>query len=311
MSKVFTSLFNDLSELGVLVADTQDLLSQLPGDKLVEFQLTQLKHRQNEILSELKSLSLSERRQVLLYHFESPFESGVSISDMANSLNSLSNLLSSISTKHLSYSSPPELEFRAVVNQSFGLLFTSKQSEQIEVGDMIGDYNKSEQIINGLLMMTSELNNEDNIASVFHQKNWNKDTITAIKKFYDSICATGKTVSIEWVSPFQESQSKVVKITTERAKVISAFVKEKNVIPDETVALYGELGGISIYKKSIEFLQDGETTPITAKCPDDMLDTLPDLKIKHSYHITFKVRCSLDAPTETVKKTYYLKEIKE
>ena len=46
-------LVNDMeirdSELGVLISDTQDLLKQVPGDTIVEFQLKQLKHRQSEL----------------------------------------------------------------------------------------------------------------------------------------------------------------------------------------------------------------------------------------------------------------------
>lgn len=49
MYRNLSSLLNELSELGVLISDTQDLLKQVPGDTIVEFQLEQLKHRQSEL----------------------------------------------------------------------------------------------------------------------------------------------------------------------------------------------------------------------------------------------------------------------
>ena len=52
MYRNLSSLLNELSELGVLISDTQDLLKQVPGDTIVEFQLEQLKHRQSELNSE-------------------------------------------------------------------------------------------------------------------------------------------------------------------------------------------------------------------------------------------------------------------
>ena len=55
MYRNLSSLLNELSELGVLISDTQDLLKQVPGDTIVEFQLEQLKHRQSELNQEEKS----------------------------------------------------------------------------------------------------------------------------------------------------------------------------------------------------------------------------------------------------------------
>ena len=52
----------ELSELGVLISDTQDLLKQVPGDSIVEFQLKQLKHRQSELNNELGALSINEKK---------------------------------------------------------------------------------------------------------------------------------------------------------------------------------------------------------------------------------------------------------
>lgn len=52
----------ELSELGVLISDTQDLLKQVPGDSIVEFQLKQLKHRQSELNNELRALSINEKK---------------------------------------------------------------------------------------------------------------------------------------------------------------------------------------------------------------------------------------------------------
>lgn len=52
----------ELSELGVLISDAQDLLKQVPGDSIVEFQLEQLKHRQSELNNELRELSINEKK---------------------------------------------------------------------------------------------------------------------------------------------------------------------------------------------------------------------------------------------------------
>ncbi len=52
----------ELSELGVLISDAQDLLKQVPSDSIVEFQLEQLKHRQSELNNELRELSINEKR---------------------------------------------------------------------------------------------------------------------------------------------------------------------------------------------------------------------------------------------------------
>ena len=52
----------ELSELGVLISDTQDLLKQVPSDSIVEFQLEQLKHRQSELNNELRALSINEKK---------------------------------------------------------------------------------------------------------------------------------------------------------------------------------------------------------------------------------------------------------
>jgi len=65
MYRNLSSLLNELSELGVLISDTQDLLKQVPGDTIVEFQLEQLKHRQSELNNELRALSINEKRQVI------------------------------------------------------------------------------------------------------------------------------------------------------------------------------------------------------------------------------------------------------
>jgi hypothetical protein len=62
MYRNLSSLLNELSELGVLISDTQDLLKQVPGDTIVEFQLEQLKHRQSELNNELRALSIRKRR---------------------------------------------------------------------------------------------------------------------------------------------------------------------------------------------------------------------------------------------------------
>ena len=61
MYRNLSSLLNELSELGVLISDTQDLLKQVPGDTIVEFQLEQLKHRQSELNKE----EMEERIQKL------------------------------------------------------------------------------------------------------------------------------------------------------------------------------------------------------------------------------------------------------
>ena len=63
MYRNLSSLLNELSELGVLISDTQDLLKQVPGDTIVEFQLEQLKHRQSELNNELRALSINEKRK--------------------------------------------------------------------------------------------------------------------------------------------------------------------------------------------------------------------------------------------------------
>jgi hypothetical protein len=52
----------ELSELEVLISDAQDLLKQVPGDSIVEFQLEQLKHRQDELNRELRALSIIEKK---------------------------------------------------------------------------------------------------------------------------------------------------------------------------------------------------------------------------------------------------------
>ena len=65
MYRNLSSLLNELSELGVPISDTQDLLKQVPGDTIVEFQLEQLKHRQSELNNELRALSINEKRQVI------------------------------------------------------------------------------------------------------------------------------------------------------------------------------------------------------------------------------------------------------
>ena len=52
----------ELSELGVIISDTQDLLKQVPSDSIVEFQLEQLKHRQSELNNELRALSINEKK---------------------------------------------------------------------------------------------------------------------------------------------------------------------------------------------------------------------------------------------------------
>ena len=52
----------ELSELGVLISDAQNLLKQVPGDSIVEFQLEQLKHRQSELNNELRELSINEKK---------------------------------------------------------------------------------------------------------------------------------------------------------------------------------------------------------------------------------------------------------
>ena len=52
----------ELSELGVLISDAQDLLKQVPDDSIVEFQLKQLKHRQSELNNELRELSINEKK---------------------------------------------------------------------------------------------------------------------------------------------------------------------------------------------------------------------------------------------------------
>lgn len=74
MDDVLSRLLNELSELGLLISNTQDLLVQFPGDELIYFQLGQLKHRQNELVTDLKSISLDDRKQVFVYHYESPME---------------------------------------------------------------------------------------------------------------------------------------------------------------------------------------------------------------------------------------------
>ena len=52
----------ELSELEVLISDTQNLLKQVHGDSIVEFQLKQLKHRQSELNKELRELSINEKK---------------------------------------------------------------------------------------------------------------------------------------------------------------------------------------------------------------------------------------------------------
>ena len=52
----------ELSELGVLISDAQDLLKQVPSDSIVEFQLEQLKHRQSKLNNELRALSINEKK---------------------------------------------------------------------------------------------------------------------------------------------------------------------------------------------------------------------------------------------------------
>lgn len=53
---------SELSELEVLISDTQNLLKQVHGDSIVEFQLKQLKHRQSELNNELRELSINEKK---------------------------------------------------------------------------------------------------------------------------------------------------------------------------------------------------------------------------------------------------------
>ncbi len=62
MYRNLSSLLNELSELGVLISDTQDLLKQVPGDTIVEFQLEQLKHRQSELNGEVSELTEAKKR---------------------------------------------------------------------------------------------------------------------------------------------------------------------------------------------------------------------------------------------------------
>lgn len=309
MSKRVYSLLNELSDLGVLISDTQDLLKQMQGDNLVEFHLDQLKHRQSELVDELKTMSISEKRQVFVYHYLSPFETGVSITDMANSFHSLAYVLKSISMKDLSYSSPPDLEFRAVVNQSFGLVFTTKQSDQIDIGEFISEMNKSEQVVNELLLLTSVLNQEDDLQAVFHKHHMHRDTISAINKFYESIYSSNKNISLEWISPFHDSQPKTVNISSERAKFISNFIKTKKPLPDDSVSMFGMLGGISVFKKRIEFLPSDSKKPIVIKWSDDLLTTITELKLKQSYHITCTVSSVFDESTESLQAKYFLREI--
>jgi hypothetical protein len=306
-----SSLLNELSELGVLISDTQDLLKQVPNDTIVEFQLEQLKHRQSELNNELRALSINEKRQVFEYHFLCPFESGVSINDIAKCFNALSSVFDALAKKELTYYTPPDLELRAVVNQSFGLVFTSKQVDQIDMGELVSDMNKTEQVINEFMILTEALNEKDDLISVFHDQHRQRETISAINKFYESIYSNGNDIVIEWISPFQSKGPKSLKVTSERARYISNFIKTRKTIPDETVTLFGELGGISIYKKRIEFLQTGSTKPIVVKWSEDLLTTITELKLKHYYHITCIVSSLYDASTESLKMNYMLKQISE
>ena len=100
-------------------------------------------------------------------------------------------------------------------------------------------------------------------------------------------------------------------MNSERARYISNFIKTRKTIPDEAVTLFGELGGISIYKKRIEFLQTGSTKPIVVKWSEDLLTTITELKLKHYYHITCIVSSVYDASTESLKMNYMLKQISE
>lgn len=311
MNNVLSRLLNELSELGLLIANTQDLLVQFPGDELIGFQLGQLKHRQNELVNDLKSISLDDRKQVLVFHYESPIEQGVSIHEMAKSFGSLSNLMDAISKKELHYKGSPELELRAVINQSFGLLFTSKPLEQYDLGDFLGDMNKAEYVLSEFLDLIATLNTEDSLENVFHHHKRHKDTITSLNKFYESIYTAGKSIRLEWSSPFHQKEPRVVSVTMQKAKRISDFIKTKKTIPDETITMFGELGGISIYKKIIEFLPSGKKKPITIKWPEDMLTTITSLKLQKSYHISCVVSSKFDVSTDSLKEDYNLRSIHE
>ncbi|MDD2229629.1 MAG: hypothetical protein PHY48_09475 [Candidatus Cloacimonetes bacterium] len=311
MDDVLSRLLNELSELGLLISNTQDLLVQFPGDELIYFQLGQLKHRQNELVTDLKSISLDDRKQVFVYHYESPMEQGVSIHDMAKSFGSLSNLMNSISKKEFNYKGSPELELRAVINQSFGLLFTSKPIEQYDLGEFLGDMNKAECVLSEFLDLITTLNTEDSLENIFHDHKRHKDTITALYKFYESIHSAGKSIRLEWTSPFHQKEPKIVSITTQKAKYISDFIKTKKTIPDETISMFGELGGISIYKKIIEFLPSGRKKPITIKWPEDMLTTITSLRLQKSYHISCIVSSKFDVSTDSLKEDYNLRSIHE
>jgi len=216
-----------------------------------------------------------------------------------------------LSKKELTYYTPPDLELRAVVNQSFGLVFTSKQVDQIDMGELVSDMNKTEQVINEFMILTEALNEKDDLISVFHDQHRQRETISAINKFYESIYSNGNDIIIDWISPFQSKGHKSLKVTSERARYISNFIKTRKTIPDETVTLFGELGGISIYKKRIEFLQSGSTKPIVVKWSEDLLTTITELKLKHYYHITCIVSSVYDASTESLKMNYMLKQISE
>lgn len=311
MNDTLLRLQQELSELGMLISDTQDLLSQFPNDELILFQLAQLKHRQQELTSELKNVSISDRKQVLIYHYQSPFEEGISINEIGKSFGSLNRLMDSIAKKELSYHGIPDLELRAVVNQSFGLFFTSKSSDQYELDDYLGDINKTQQVLSELLSLTNALNKEDDLVKVFHQQKRHRDTISAINKFYESICSSGKTISIEWLSPFHDFEAQTINVTSERARYISNFIKTKKPVPDETISMLGELGGISIYRKRIEFLPVDEKKPIVIKWTDDMLTKITELKLKNSYHISCIVSSKYDDSTESLKPNYMLRDIKE
>lgn len=310
MSRHLSSLLRELSDLGNLIFETQDLLKQLPGDKIVELQLMQLKYRQSELSKELEEFSIGERRQVLEYHFHSTLESGVTLNDIAKSCGALSNILDAVSKHELQYSGSLEFELRTVVNQSLGLVFTSKQADQMEVGELVSDMNKTERVMNEFMSLTAALNEEDPV-SLFREQRRRKETILALNKFYESIQSSGNDVSINWISPFQSEKPKQLKVTNDRAKHISSIIKNRQVMPEETVVLYGELGGISIYRQIIEFLERDTESPININWPETLLPTITELKLNRNYHVTCVVNSKLDASTDSVRKTHTLKDISE
>lgn len=311
MSRYLSTLLQKLSDLGKLIFDTQDLLKQFPGDKIIELQIMQLKYRQSELSKELMEFSISERRQVLEYHFQSPFESGVSMGDLTKSFNALSSILDAISKNELQYSRSPEFELRTVINQSFGLVFTAKQPNQMEIGELVSDMNKAERVMNEFLSLTGALNEAEDIVSLFREQRRRKETIVALNRFYDAIQSSGNDIEINWISPFQTDKPKQLKVTHARAKQIGSVIKNREVMPEETVVLYGELGGISIYRQIIEFWERDTESPINISWPESLLATITELKLNRDYHVTCIVSSRLDASTDSVRKNYLLKDISE